>query len=262
MILAIDMGNSNIKIGVVDGIDNIIEERVTTAYDKTSLEYASDILAVLDFHKLSKASITGAILSSVVPPLTGTVATAVRKVLGLNPLIVSSDLNMDIALHRFRYPKSVGVDILVGVEAAYHSYHKPCIVVNMGTATTVMIVDEDGEFLGGSIVPGMKLSANALASNTATLPEINLENPGRVISRDTEQSIRSGIVYSTAAGIDELIRRAEEELGKECVCIATGGMARFAIPYCKHSIIRDDKLLMKGLLRIYEMNPQKNCKEE
>lgn len=254
MILAIDMGNSNIKIGIVGETEQVTEERVTTAYEKTSLEYASDIMAVLDFHDIEKSEISGAIISSVVPPLTGIVTTAVRKVLGIEPMIVSSEMKMDIALSKFKYAKGVGADLIVGAEAAYMEYNAPCIVINMGTATTITIVDSDGEFLGGSIMPGMKPSANSLASSTAILPEIDLDKPGRVISRDTVQCMRSGIVYGIAGGIDAIIERAENELGKKCEVIACGGMARFAVPYCKRKIVIDEKLLMKGLKRLYELN--------
>ena len=254
MILAIDMGNSNIKIGIVKDIDHIIEERVTTAYDKTSLEYASDIMSVLDFHDIRKDDVSGAIISSVVPPLTGIVTTAVRKVLGIEPIIVSNKLKMDIKLSNFKYPRGVGADLLVGAQGAFCNYEAPCTIVNMGTATTITVVDENGEFLGGSIMPGMKPSANCLSTSTAILPEIDLDKPGRAISRETTQCMKSGVVYGIAGGIDAILDRIEEELGRKTTVVACGGMARFAIPYCRHEIITDDKLLMKGLLKIYELN--------
>lgn len=254
MILAVDMGNSNIKIGIVRDIDHIIEERVTTAYDKTSLEYASDIMAVLDFHDIRKEEISGAIISSVVPPLTGIVRTAIRKVLSLEPVVVASNLKMDISLRRFKYPKGVGADLIVGAQAAYQNYKMPCAIINMGTATTITVVDENGEFLGGSIMPGMKQSANCLSTSTAMLPEIDLDKPGKAISRDTTQCMKSGVVYGIAGGIDAILDRIEDEVGKKTQMIACGGMARFAIPYCRHDIVMDDKLLMKGLLRLYELN--------
>lgn len=256
MILAIDMGNSNIKIGIVRDAKDIIEERVTTAYDKTSLEYASDIMAVMGFHGVKKHEITGAIISSVVPPLTGTLVTAVRKVLGMDPLIVSNSIKMDIRLSKFKYPKGVGADLIVGAEAAYMNYKAPCIVINMGTATTITVVDDNAEFLGGSIMPGMKQSANCLSSSTATLPEIDLDKPGKAISRDTVQCMKSGVVYGIAGGIDAIVDKAVKELGKDCTIIACGGMAKFAIPYCRHKIKIDETLLMKGLLRLYELNSQ------
>ena len=254
MILTIDMGNSNIKIGVAESPDRVVEERVTTDYDKSSLEYATDIMSVLNFHELDKKEIEGAIISSVVPPLTGIMSTSVRKVLGTEPMIVSSSMKKHVRLSKFKYPKGVGPDLIVGAEAAFRDYGGPAIVINMGTATTLTIVDENAEFLGGVIMPGMNLSLQSLSNHAASLPEISLEKPGRVISRDTEQCMRSGIVYGTAGQIDALIDRMQAELGRECSLVATGGMARFAVPYCSHKIKRDDALMMKGLLYLYEQN--------
>ncbi len=256
MILAIDMGNTNIKIGVVDTIERIIEERVTTARNKTSLEYGQDILAVLNFHKIPVEAIDGAIVSSVVPGLTGTLGTAVRKAVGKTPIVVSCSMKMDIGLHKFMYPKGIGPDLIVGMEAAYHYYGGPCISVNMGTATTITVVDEDAEYNGGAIMPGMRTSLNALTANAAMLPEISLESPGRVISQNTVHCIRGGVIYGNAAQVDGIIERIESELGKECHIVGTGGMFRFVHPYCKNKdrIVRDDALLMKGLLRLYELN--------
>ena len=257
MILTIDMGNSNIKIGVVQDPEHLVEERVTTDYDKSSLEYATDIMSVLNFYEIEKERVEGAIISSVVPPLTGIVSTAVRKVLKTEPLLVSSKMKKTIHLSKFKYPKGVGPDLIVGAEAAYSRYRRPVIIINMGTATTLTVVDDNAEFLGGVIMPGMMLSLQSLSKNTASLPEISLEKPGRVISRDTEQCMRSGIVYGTAGQIDAVIDRMQEELGTECAMVATGGMARFAIPYCSHAIDRDDALMMKGLMRLYEQNKEK-----
>ena len=254
MILAIDMGNSNIKIGVVTDPENIIEERVTTSYNKSSLEYATDIMSVLNFHDIQKSDFEGAIISSVVPPLTGIFASAIRKVLGIEAMIVSPELKMDISLKRFKYPKGVGADLIVAAEAAYKHYPLPCIIINLGTATTVTAVDEAGDFRGGLILPGVMSGVKALSGSTALLPEISLEKPGRALSRDTEQCIRGGIVYGTAGSIDAVIDRMEAELGGKSTVIGLGGMARFILPYVKHKVIRDDSLIMKGLLNLYTLN--------
>ena len=254
MILAIDMGNSNIKIGVVKDPDNIIEERVTTSYNKSSLEYATDIMSVLNFHDINKSDFEGAIISSVVPPLTGIFASAIRKVLGIEPMIVSPDLKMDISLKRFRYPKGVGADLIVGAEAAFKHYQAPCIIINLGTATTVTAVDSKGDFRGGLILPGVMSGVKSLSGSTALLPEISLEKPGRALSRETEQCIRGGIVYGTAGAIDAVIERMKTELDGPATVIGLGGMARFILPYVQCEVIRDDSLLMKGLLNLYTLN--------
>ena len=254
MILSVDMGNSNIKIGVAKDPDNIIEERVTTSYNKSSLEYATDIMSVLGFHEISKADFEGAIISSVVPPLTGIFSSAVRKVLGFEPMIVSPEMKMDISLRRFKYPKGVGSDLIVGAEAAFTHYPAPCIVVNLGTATTITAVDSEGDFRGGLILPGVMSGVKALSGSTALLPEISLEKPGRCLSQNTEQCIRGGIVYGAAGSIDAVIERMEKELDGRATVIGLGGMSRFILPYVRHKIIRDDALLMKGLLKLYELN--------
>ena len=253
MILAVDMGNSNIKIGVVSE-DRIIEERVTTALDKTSMEYAMDILAILAFHSVDKKDIEGAVISSVVPPLTGTISSAVKKVLGFAPLIISHRLNMKISLRKMQYPEKVGADLIVGAEAAWTHFKAPIIIINMGTATTVTVVNRDAEYLGGAILPGLKVSLSSLSTKTAQLPSISLEPPGKVIANNTVDSMRSGILYGNAGQLDGIIDRMEEELGESCSIVATGGLARFVVPLCRHDIVLDRELLMKGLLELYKLN--------
>lgn len=254
MLLAIDMGNSNIKIGVVKDEQNIVEERVTTAHDKTSMEYAMDIIAILNFHGIEKSGLEGAVLSSVVPPLTGTLNTAVKKVLGKTPLLVSDKLKMHIKLDEMQYPEKIGADLLAGLEAAYLWHKAPAIVVNMGTATTITVLRRDAQYIGGVILPGLKVSLSSLTANTAQLPAISLSAPGRVIANETVECMRSGILYGNAAQLDGIIERMEAELGEPCHVVATGGLARFVVPLCKHEIVLDDKLLMKGLLALYREN--------
>ena len=257
MILAIDMGNSNIKIGVLEDEEHMIEERVSTAYNKTSMEYAMDITAILEIHGIDKKHIDGAILSSVVPPLTGTLRTAVRKVLGKAPLLVRSNLHMHIGLSSMKYPEKVGADLLAGLEAANLAYPgEPVIVVTMGTATTMTVLTKEREYIGGVILPGLQVSLNSLSAGTAQLPAISLEKPGRVIANETAECMRSGILYGNAAQIDGLISRMEEELGMPCRVVATGGLARFVVPLCRHKIVLDKWLLMKGLLALYRQNVQ------
>ena len=257
MILAIDMGNSNIKIGVLEDEEHMIEERVSTAYNKTSMEYAMDIRAILEFHGIDKKHIDGAILSSVVPPLTGTLRTAVRKVLGKAPLLVRSNLHMHIGLSSMKYPEKVGADLLAGLEAASLAYPgEPVIVVTMGTATTMTVLTKERKYIGGVILPGLQVALNSLSAGTAQLPAISLEKPGRVIANETAECMRSGILYGNAAQIDGLISRMEEELGMPCRVVATGGLARFVVPLCRHKIVLDKWLLMKGLLALYRQNVQ------
>lgn len=256
MILAIDMGNTNIKVGIISEGESLSvkEERLMTDYDKTSMEYALMIMSILEFYKVYREDFEGAVISSVVPPLTGVIETAVKKALGLKPLIVNGSMDMSISLEKLPIPELLGADLIIGAEAAFNLYKPPVIIINMGTATTLTLVGESGRFEGGLILPGLKTSISALASGTAQLPEIDLSSPGSVITIDTVESMRSGIIYGNAAQLDGLIGRMEAELAKTCTVVATGGLSRFVIPYCRHDILMDDKLLMKGLLMLYKRN--------
>lgn len=254
MILAIDMGNTNIKIGVVKEHNEVVSERVSTTYEKTSLEYATDIKSVISFHNIDTKDIEGAVITSVVPPLTAVMATAVRKVFRMEPLIVSKDLNLDIKFDTFEDPSVIGNDLIVGAQAAWNMYKAPVIIVNMGTATTMMMVDKNAQFRGGVILPGMRISLNSLSSKAAQLPDIGLEEPGTTLATVTSDCMRAGIVYGNAGQIDGIIERMEEEIGEPCSVVACGGMAKFVVQYCKHKITRDDALLMKGLCDIYNKN--------
>lgn len=252
MILAIDMGNSNIKIGCV-GNGVCFEERLLTDINKTSMEYAILIMDLLVIKQVRPEEIEGAILSSVVPPLTAVLMSAVRKVTGRTPLLVSSKMDMGIGI-RMDHPESVGADILVGHVAAVNQVGTPVIVVNMGTATTITVTDRDGIYQGGAILPGVKISLDTLSSRTAQLPAISLESPKSSIGKNTIDSMRAGILYGNAGAVDGIVSRIEAELGYSCHVVGTGGMARFVLPLCRHEnqIIPD--LLMDGLYLLYQKN--------
>lgn len=254
MILAIDMGNSNIKIGIVMDSGRVIEERIHTDKYHTSLEYAEHILQVFSLYGIGKSEISGAIIASVVPPLTAVLSAAVNKVLGFRPMIVTGNLKMKVTFRGVEDPGYVGADLVAAAEAVAHEYPLPCIMVNMGTATTIMVVDGTGDFRGGLILPGMKTSLDALTSDAAILPEISIDRPGSSITMNTEECMRNGIIYGCAAQIDGIVDRMEQELGQKCAVVATGGMSRFCVPFCRHEITQDRDLLMKGLYRIYQEN--------
>lgn len=254
MILAIDMGNSNIKIGIVKGPDEIIEERVKTEYDKTSFQYASDIFLMLMYYGVKKEDFEGAVISSVVPSLTPVLSAAVNKIMGKRPLVINGSMKMHIGLSGLSDKSGLGADLIAAAEGAYVSYPLPCIIVNMGTATTITMVDGDGEFRGGVILPGMKTSLNALTAGAAILPDIRLDHPGSTIGFNTEECMRSGIIYGNAGQIDEITERMEEEIGEKCTVVATGGMAKFCVSQCRRKVLLDDRIIMKGLLSLYELN--------
>ena len=256
MILAIDMGNSNIVIGAIDDKKTYFVERVTTNHGKTDLEYAINIKNILEIHSIPFSEIEGAIVSSVVPPLNSTIISAVKKIFGFKPMLVGSGMKTGLNIIMDN-PKTVGSDMIVDAVAAIRNYSCPIIIIDMGTATTMSVVDSGGNYIGGVILPGLKVSLDSLSGKTAQLPYISLDTPGKVIGKNTIDCMRSGIMYGNAAMIDGIIERMEDELGMPASVVATGGLAPFITPLCKHHISYEDDLLLKGLLVLYN----KNCSE-
>ena len=255
MILAIDMGNSNIVLGGIDEAKTYFVERITTNQGKTDLEYAINIKNILEIHNINKAQIEGAILSSVVPPLNETISSSVQKIFGFRPMLVGSGMKTGLNI-QMDNPKTVGSDLIVDAVAAIHEYPCPIIIIDMGTATTMSVIDPSGNYIGGVILPGLKVSLDSLSGKTAQLPYISLDIPEKVIGKNTIDCMRSGIIYSNAAMMDGLADRMEEELGMKATILATGGLARFITPLCRHNIIYDNELLLKGLLILYRKNQE------
>ena len=255
MILTIDMGNSNIVIGGIDDSQTYFVERVTTNRGKTDLEYAVNIKSILEIHNVPVSCIEGAILSSVVPPLNNTILSAVEKICGFRPMLVGSGMKTGLNIIMDN-PKTVGSDMIVDAVAAIRDYPCPIIIIDMGTATTMSVIDRSGNYIGGVILPGLKVSLDSLSGKTAQLPYISLEVPNKVIGKNTIDCMRAGIVFSNVDMIDGILDRMEKELGETPTVIATGGLARFITPLCRHEIIFDDALLLKGLLILYRKNTQ------
>ena len=253
MILAIDMGNTNTVIGGIDEEKTYFIERVTTDQGRTATEYATSFKNILEMHQISTDSIEGAILSSVVPPLNATILSAVKKAVGIRPLLVGSGMKtgMNIIMDN---PKTVGSDMIVDVVAAIHEHPLPLVVIDMGTATTLSVADKKGNYIGGVILPGLRVSLDSLSGKTAQLPYISLEVPDKVIGKNTIDCMRAGIIFSNVDMIDGILDRMERELGETPSVIATGGLSRFITPLCRHHIIYDDALLLKGLLILYRKN--------
>ncbi len=253
MILAIDMGNTNIVIGCIDDEKIYFVERLSTDKSKTALEYAMGFKTVLELYSIAGEELEGAIISSVVPSLTRVVSEAVEKIIGKRPKVVGPGLKTGLNIHMDN-PKQVGSDLIVDAVAGIHTYGAPLIVIDMGTATTMSVVDKNNNYVGGVIMPGLRLSVEALASGAAQLYNVGLEAPAQVIGKNTSDCMKSGVVIGNAACIDGMIDRFEEELGYPVKVIATGGLAKVVMPLCKHDIIVDDTLLLKGLNVIYDKN--------
>lgn len=253
MILAIDMGNTNIVVGGIDSEQTYFVERITTNHVKTALEYAVNIKNILEIHQIDKKQVEGAIVSSVVPPLNATISSAVKKIFGFRPMLVGAGMKTGLNIIMDN-PKTVGSDMIVDAVAAIREYPCPLIIIDMGTATTMSVVDHAGNYIGGVILPGLKVSLESLSSKTAQLPSISLDIPQKVIGKNTIDCMRSGIMYGTAGTIDGILDRMENELGEPPTVLATGGLSRFVVPLCRHKIIYDEALLLKGLLILYQKN--------
>ena len=253
MLLAIDIGNTNIVIGCIEAEKICHELRLATDLVKTSDQYWMDLKGVLALYDLQADEIEGVIISSVVPPVLNSLRTAVMKLTGRTPMVVGPGLKTGLNIAGGNAGQ-VGSDLVVAAVAALRDYPAPVIIIDMGTATTMMAIDQTGTFLGGSICPGVKVSSEVLTTRTSQLPGISLEAPKHVIGRNTIECMQSGIMLGAASMIDGMIERMEEELGVKATVVATGGISRFVLPMCRSEIRYDRDLLLRGLRILYEKN--------
>ena len=253
MILTVDIGNSNIVIGGVEGEQIVFEARVRTESTKTSDEYCVDLKIIMDVYGVEPRQIEGAIIASVVPQVLNSIQTAILKLTGKTSLVVGPGLKTGLNI-KIENPSQTGADLVVGSVAALREHKAPLIVIDMGTATTMVVLDESGALIGGSIAPGVKISLDALTDRTALLPGLQLDQPKRAIGRNTIDCMRSGIMMGNACMLDGMIERMEAELGCKTTVVATGGIAKFVIPMCKTPMIYDKDLLIKGLAALYREN--------
>ncbi len=257
MLLAIDIGNTNIKSGIFDGDTLIRTLTISCNRDKTSDEYAADLYSMIRLLGIQRTDFDGCIISSVVPNVTGRIQSAVRDMLGVEALVVGPGVKTGLNI-RIEDPSQLGADLVTACVAANARYPAPCIVISMGTATVMCVIDKNRAMLGGPIAPGVMVSLNALTGNAALLVSVSLDAPKSVIGNNTDRSIRSGVVWGTACMIDGMIDKIEAELGDQCSIVATGGMAKSIIKYCTHEITVQDDLIMQGLKLIYDRNKKDN----
>lgn len=253
MILAVDIGNTNIVLGCIEDGKILFEARTATDRLKTSDQYCVELKSLLALYEVSPKDIGGSIVSSVVPPVLNSVKTAIYKLTGGDCLVVGPGIKTGMNI-RMDNPQEVGSDLIVASVAAIAEYGAPLLLVDMGTATTVTAVDESGAFIGGCICPGVKISMQALTDRTAQLPGISLDEPEHAIGKNTRDSMRSGIMFGAAAMLDGLLDRMEAEMGGEVKAIATGGLSRYVIPLCRRKLLYDRSLMLKGLWLIYQRN--------
>lgn len=255
MILAVDVGNTNIVLGCIEDGKIISSGRLTTDAQKTDMELAVIINNILSLNDIDPSSFDGSIISSVVPPINKALKSAVKIVTGTDAIEVNGCEDLQVAIDD---PSQLGSDLIVGAVAVLAEFKPPIVLIDMGTATTIFVIDKHGRYLGGSIMPGIMISQKALSSVASLLPSISLEAPKSVIGANTIDAMNSGAVFGNAAMLDGMIDRIESELGEKVTAIATGGLSRFITRHCRHSIIYDENLLLKGLWLIYQKHAAQN----
>ena len=253
MLLAIDIGNTNIALGGFEEDELLFVARISTDASKTADEYAEKITGTLSMYNKDSLKITGAIISSVVPPLNSIITSAVKFIYGVEPVIVAPGVKTGINIHCDN-PSSVGSDLICACVACAKLYSSPAIIVDMGTATKIMATDKNGAFIGVSIMAGITMGLNALNERTAQLPLVSLEAPENVIGKNTADCMKSGVIFGNASMIDGMIDRFYEQIGKAVPVYATGGLAPVVIPHCRHEITLDEHMVLKGLNIIYKKN--------
>lgn len=253
MLLAADVGNTNITLGVFDEETLKCTARLATDTKLTGDQYAISVKDILALNGINVFDIEDAVICSVVPSVTTALSAAISKLFSIVPLVLGPGVKTGLNI-KIDNPAQLGADLAAGAVAAIHEYTLPCVIIDMGTATTISVIDRNGCFLGGSIGAGVRLTLKALTENTAQLPEISISAPAKVIGTNTADCMRSGLIFGTAAMLDGLLSRIERELGEAPTVIATGGLSKDIIPLCETDIIYNENLLLEGLRYIYEKN--------
>ncbi len=253
MLLAIDVGNTNIVLGGIRDGKQVFSARLKSDRSKTADQYALDVQGILALYDVKTEEIEGGVLSSVVPYLQSVLPEAVRILTGVELMIVGPGMKTGLNI-RTDNPASVGSDLIVAAVAARAKYKTPIAIVDMGTATTLSLVVRDNEYMGGMIIPGLWTSMNALSANAAQLPYIDLVGPAKLIGTNTVDCMRSGAINGTAAMLDGLLDRVEEELGEPVTPVLTGGLSGLIAPACRHAFHLEPDILIDGLMILYEKN--------
>ncbi len=253
MLICVDIGNTNITLGGYEGDELVFTARLVSDSRRTADQYAVEIYDILRLNGHNACEAQEAIISSVVPTLTKSVGNAFKKLYGFYPMVLGPGIKTGLNI-KIDNPAQLGADLVAGAIGAMAKYPLPCIVIDMGTATTISAINAKGEFLGGAIAAGINLTLEALTKNTAQLPMVGIEAPKAAIGSNTVDCLKSGIIFGAAAMLDGLIDRMEAELGSPATIVATGGLAGEVITHCKREILLDDNLLLDGLKHIHQKN--------
>lgn len=253
-ILTIDVGNTNTVIGVYRRDDTLVfDARFETNASRMADEYVLLFMNTLSLYGLNAKEFEGAVLSSVVPPVTEQIRAAVEKLFGISAIVIGPGIRTGLNI-RIDDPSALGADLCCAAVAAKEYYPLPCIIIDLGTVSKVLAINAAGEFLGGAIAGGLKMTFESLASGTAALPLISAGKVGKAIGTNTADCMRSGVILGMAGMFDGLIGRFEEEMGKAASVVATGGFSSVVLPECRHEMIQDPQLILKGMMVIYRKN--------
>lgn len=253
MILTIDMGNTNMVVGCSKDDKLIFVERLSTFICRTALEYAVSFKNILELYEINLEDIIGCIIASVVPSETPVVKEALEKIIRKKIMVLGPGIKTGLSII-IDNPAQLGANLVAGAVAGIHQYGAPLIIFDMGTATAVSVIDNNRNYIGGMILTGVTTALDALISKTSLLQRVAMEAPKKIIGSNTADCIKSGAIFGTASSIDGIIDRIEEETGFHATAIATGIPAESIVPYCRHNIIIDNELLIKGLVEIYNKN--------
>lgn len=254
MILVLDVGNTNIVLGVYEGKKLLQHWRMGTNKEKTSDEFGMLMVNLFNHEKLDIGSVEAVVIASVVPPIMYSLEHAIKKYFKADPIIIGPGIKTGINI-KYENPKQLGADRIVNAVAVFELYGGPAIVVDLGTATKLCALSSKGEYLGGAICPGIKISAEALFQRASKLPKIELVKPEAVIGKNTVSNLQSGIIFGHAGQVDYIVRRMQAEMLEENIkVIATGGLARLIAPECETIDEINPLLTLEGLRIIYEKN--------
>ena len=254
MLLVIDAGNTNITIGVYKSDELLFVSRLATDRTITEDQFAINVNSILKINNIEADGFEGAVISSVVPELTRSIKKGGEMVTGKSPLVLGPGVKTGLNI-KLDNPAELGADLCATAVGALSQYELPCIIVDLGTATKITILGENGDFLGGAIAPGLLISLDALANGASMLSSIALKSPKASIGTNTPECIRSGMVYGTADMVDGTIDRMSKEVSVPVkTIVATGGLSPVVIKHCSHNIIVNRNLLMEGLKVIFEKN--------
>jgi type III pantothenate kinase len=257
MLLAVDVGNTNIVFGLYEGAELLHTFRISTLRSRTEDEHGILLRELLSLRSVSPSQIEAAIVASVVPPLTDVLVEAIRQAFKTDPVVVGPGLRTGVRI-LYENPREIGADRIVNSVAAFERFKGPAIVVDFGTATTFDCVSPKGEYLGGVIVPGIHVSLDGLLAAAARLSRVELAAPPRVLGRNTTHALQSGVIVGHAAMVDGMVERLEAELGHPCDVIATGGHSLLISKFAKRIQVIDVNLTLEGLRILYERNREKS----